>query len=128
MRVPSRSSRSPSPSHQITKFAELGLEPMFDPEAFSRPDTFEDQNSPPGLPAVTLAPTPRPLSPSGLVCNRTEPYEPTRLEDGELPLSCTMNTSWPGRFGTKSETWSASPWPKPVRHSASPSEPTAMAP
>ncbi len=98
------------------------------PEAFRRSDTFEDQNSPPGLADVTFAATPRPLSPLGLVWNRTEPFEPMRLDDGSLLLSCTMNTSWPARLGTMSETWSASPCPMREFHSALPSDPIAIAP
>src|SRR5688572_26235745 len=128
MDVPFRSSRSPSPSHQDRKFAEAGCAPMLAPEALRRPLGARDQYSAPGLDARTFAATPRPLSPFGLVWNRIWPLEPLRCEDGWLPLSWTMKTSWPGRLGTKSLTCSASPWPNRVFHSACPLEPTAMAP
>src|SRR6266496_1688603 len=51
MWVPSSSSRWASPSHQMTKFVDDGLRPMFCPLVFSSPDTADDQDSAPGLPA-----------------------------------------------------------------------------
>src|SRR4051794_2640658 len=51
MWVASSSSRCASPSHQMTKLALDGLRPMFCPLVFSRPDTADDHDSAPGLPA-----------------------------------------------------------------------------
>src|SRR3954467_15515539 len=51
MCVPSSSSRWASPSHQITKLVLDGLRPMFWPDVLYRPETADDHDSAPGLPA-----------------------------------------------------------------------------
>src|SRR6185312_9958980 len=60
--VPSSSSRTGSPSHQARKLVEPGLRPTFCPRVFNTPETAEDQDSAPGLPAQMSPETPRPLS------------------------------------------------------------------
>src|SRR5689334_13850267 len=60
--VPSSSSRTGSPSHHARKFVEPGFRPTFWPPTLNSPETAEDQNSMPLLPAYTSPATPRPLS------------------------------------------------------------------
>src|SRR5690349_11184158 len=72
MRVWSSSSRWASPSHHITKLAELVLRlATTAPDGLRTPSTADDQLSAPGLPAQMSADTPRPLSPLAGVLHRT---------------------------------------------------------
>src|ERR1044071_8039764 len=73
MCVPSRSSRTGSPSHQDRKLTEDGSRPLVAP-ASSRIEVSEaDQPSAPSLPAQMSPATPRPLSQQAAVFQLTVP-------------------------------------------------------
>lgn len=74
MWVPSRSSRTVSPSHQDRKFTEDGSRPLVAP-ASSRIEVSEaDQTSAPSLPAQMSPATPRPLSQHAASFQFTVPF------------------------------------------------------
>src|SRR4051812_39213181 len=106
MWVPSSSSRVVSASHQVRKFVELGLRvDTTVPCGLRTPSAAADQDSAPGLPAQMSPETPRPLSPLAGVVHRTCPVRASAIhEEGLLPSSSTLNSSRPGRDGSRSPT------------------------
>src|SRR5690349_1608300 len=94
MCVPSRSSRTGSPSHQITKLIEPGLRPMFCPLVLYIPETPADHDSAPGLPAYTSSETPRPLShPHDRFCQMICPVRASAIQAaGEVGPCAGMAT------------------------------------
>src|SRR5512142_1865310 len=127
--VPSSSSRTGSPSHHARKLVEPGLRPMLWPVALRRLPSAADHDSAPGEPAQMSSETPRPLSPLAGVDHSTCPVRASAIQELGFELSSsTLNTSSPGRDGTRSPTCSASPWPLPVFHRGPPLSSMHMAP
>src|SRR5207253_8565366 len=127
----SSNSRSGSPSHQIAKLHDRGLRSLTcSPFVFHTPDSPgpDAQNSNPLCRGSMSAASPRPTSADGLLHSTL----PVRASRNDTPtsgfFSWMLNTSSPGRSGSRSETCSASPCPSPVEYSPRPSEPTHIAP
>src|SRR5689334_4798411 len=74
MRVPSRSSRTGSPSHQARKLVEEGLRPFVPPPSSRMPPSEDDHISGPELPDQMSPATPRPLSQQAPSFQRTAPF------------------------------------------------------
>src|SRR3954452_8163029 len=130
MCVASSNSRVASPSHQITKLVEPGFRvATTEPLGLRSPSAAADQDSAPGLPAQMSSETPRPLSPLAGVVQMTCPVRASaNQDDGLVPSSSTLNSSSPGRDGSRSPTCMASPCPLPVFHSLPPLSSIAIAP
>src|SRR4051794_9264942 len=130
MWVPSRSSRTGSPSHQDRKLVLDGLRvDTTVPLGPRTPLSEDDHDSAPALPAQMSPATPRPLSPLAGVDQMTWPVLASAIQDeGFEPSSSTLNSSRPAREGSRSPTCIASPWPFFVVHRPEPLSSTVIAP
>ncbi len=136
----SRISRSGSPSHQIMKFAGGMPVPINVPSAarsspsreFHAPVAVTAQDSAPGCLGSMSPAAPRPMSRPAGIDHSISPVAASRNVPPRLPeddmLSCTANSSSPGRDGSRSLRCSASPWPRPVLYSGVPSSSSVIDP